>query len=406
MTATPMPARVDIAVVGRGLVGMAAALALAREGRSVALIGPDPVRPAAAPGADNRVFALSAPSRALLEPLGIWGAIDAARMASVTDMRVHPAGRTQTRSLCFTAFESGVEALAWIVESSALARALAQALAFSAVRTFDASLAGLDSASSPHCVRLRFIDGRALEARLVIGADGAQSAVREFAGISSVWHDYPHHALVANFDTERPHRHIAWQWFGEHGILALLPLAPGASAAGRFSIVWSAPIGLAETLRELPGEAFAERVQDVSDHVAGRMNLISEVSVHPLRLGRVSTMIGPRLALVGDAAHGVHPLAGQGMNLGFGDLTELVSALRGERDPGARMALRRYERSRAEPVHTMQAVTDTLQKLFDPSALHTVRPLDRPLVLFRDLGWDLISRSGWLRRALVAHAIG
>jgi len=406
MTTAPLPARVDIAVVGRGAVGMAAALALAREGRSVALIGPDPVRPPVPTGADNRVFALSAPSRALLEPLGVWGAIDAARMAPVTDMRVHPAGGTQTRSLSFTAFESGIEALAWIVENSALARALAQALAFSTVRTFDASIAGLDPASSAHYARLRFNDGRALEARLVIGADGAQSAVREFAGISSVWHDYPHHALVANFDTELPHRHIAWQWFGEHGILALLPLAPGPSAAGRFSIVWSAPIGLAETLRELQGEALAERVQEVSDHVAGRMKLISAVSVHPLRLGRVSTMISPRVALVGDAGHGVHPLAGQGMNLGFGDLTDLVTALRGERDPGARLVLRRYERARAEPVQVMQALTDSLQKLFDPSALHTIRPFDRPLVLVRDLGWDLISRSGWLRRALVAHAIG
>lgn len=406
MSAFEVPLRVDIAVVGRGAVGMAAALAFARQGRSVALIGPDSLRPLAPAGTDTRVFALSAQSRALLEPMGVWGAIDAARIAPVTDMRVHPSGGTQARMLSFSAFEAGVEALAWIVENGALIHALHQALAFSTVRVLDASISGFESAASAHHARLNLADGRALEARLVIGADGASSAVREFAGITSVWSDYPHHALTANFDTDLPDRHIAWQWFGEHGVLALLPLPRGAHLGGRYSIVWSAPLALAEELRALPADALAARVEEVSDHVAGRMKLISGVGVHPLRLGRVSTMIGPRLALVGDAAHGVHPLAGQGMNLGFGDLDDLLAALKGVGDPGTYLALRRYERSRAEPVKAMQALTDMLQKIFDPVALARFSPLDRPLVLARDLGWDLISRSAWTRRALITHAIG
>jgi 2-octaprenylphenol hydroxylase len=270
----------------------------------------------------------------------------------------------------------------------------------------DASISGFECAASAQYARLSLTDGRALEARLVIGADGAQSAVREFAGIASVWRDYPHHALTASFDTELPSRHIAWQWFGDHGVLALLPLPPGKQAAGRFSIVWSAPFAMAEDLRALPAAALANRVEGVSDHVAGRMKLISGVGVHPLRLGRVSAMIAPRLALVGDAAHGVHPLAGQGMNLGFGDLDDLLSALKAVTDPGTFLALRRYERSRAEPVKAMQALTDMLQKIFDPVALARLAPLDRPIALARDLGWDLISRSGWVRRALITHAIG
>lgn len=401
-----IPMRVDVAVVGRGAVGMAAALALSREGRSVALVGPDPERHRLPPGADNRVFALSAQTRALLEPLGIWSAIEECRICPVSDMRVQPDGGGQARSLEFSAFEAGVDALAWIVESSALTHALSQALSFSAVRSVDAVISGLDYAPSASTARLRFSEGGALEARLVVGADGAGSAVRQFAGIGSEWRDYPQHALVANFDTEFPHRRIAWQWFGEHGILALLPLPPGETTAGRYSIVWSAPVSLADELRSLPGEALAARVQDVSDHVAGRMRLISDVSVHPLRFGRVASMIGARIALVGDAAHGVHPLAGQGMNLGFGDLADLVKSLRGSADPGSRLVLRRYERSRAEPVRTMQMLTDTLQKIFDPATLAALRPFDRPISLCRDLGWDLVSRSGWLRRVLISHAMG
>jgi 2-octaprenylphenol hydroxylase len=406
MNSSVIPMRVDVAVVGRGAVGMAAALAFARQGRSVVLIGPDSRRPLAPAGTDTRVFALSGQSRALLEPLGVWGAIDAARITPVTDMRVHPSGGTQARMLSFSAFEAGVEALAWIVENGALVHALHQGLAFSTARVMDVSISGFECAASAQYARLNLSDGRALEARLVIGADGAQSAVREFAGITSVWRDYPHHALTANFDTDLPDRHIAWQWFGEHGVLALLPLPPGEQAAGRFSIVWSAPLTLAEELRSLPADALAARVEAVSDQVAGRMRLISGVGVHALRLGRVSAVIGPRLALVGDAAHGVHPLAGQGMNLGFGDLDDLLAALKGVSDPGTFLALRRYERSRAEPVKAMQALTDMLQKVFDPVALARLAPFDRPLALARDLGWDLISRSGWVRRALIGHAIG
>ncbi len=406
MTARVIPMRVDIAVVGRGLVGMAAALAFARAGRSVALIGPEAPPPQYLPGRDPRVYALSAQTRALLEPLGIWGAIAPDRIASVTDMRVYPESGGQSRGLHFSAFETGVEALAWITENGALAQSLRQALQFSPVRPVEGRLAGVSCGPRDAFARLQLEDGRAFEARLVVGADGMRSATRELARIPSEWRDYPQHALVANFDCERPHRHIAWQWFGEYGILALLPLPPGPDAPGRYSMVWSAPVVLAEHLRQLEADALCRQVEAASASVAGSMTLISEVAVHPLQMGRVSTLIGPRLALIGDAAHGVHPLAGQGMNLGFGDLADLVSATSAGDDPGARAALRRYERSRAEPVLAMQTLTDTLQKLFDPNGLAPLQPLDRPVALLRDLGWDLIARSGWVKRALITHAMG
>jgi ubiquinone biosynthesis UbiH/UbiF/VisC/COQ6 family hydroxylase len=269
--------RVDVAVVGRGAIGMAAALALAREGRSVALIGPEPPQPRLPPGLDNRVFALSARSRSVLEPLGVWGALPPERLATVSDMRVHPSGATRERSLDFSAYAAGVDALAWIVENGALSHALSQALAFSPVRIVDGTLAALTAGPRDAHARVLLEDGRSLEARLVIGADGARSAVRERAGIDADWRDYPQRGLVANFDCTRPHRGIAWQWFGPHGVLALLPLPAGAGSAGRFSIVWSAPLALAEELSSCSPQALAERVEAMSDGVAGKMTLVSRV---------------------------------------------------------------------------------------------------------------------------------
>jgi ubiquinone biosynthesis UbiH/UbiF/VisC/COQ6 family hydroxylase len=406
MNARVIPMRVDVAVVGRGAIGMASALALAREGRSVALIGPEPPQSRLSPGQDNRVFALSARSRSVLEPLGVWAALPPERLEAVTDMRVHPSGATRERSLDFSAYAAGVDALAWIVENGALSQALSQALGFSPVRLVEGTLAALTAGPRDAYARVLLDDGRSLEARLVIGADGAQSAVRERAGIAADWRDYPQRAVVANFDCTRPHRGIAWQWFGSHGVLALLPLPAGAGSGGRFSIVWSAPLALAEQLCNASPQALAERVEAMSDRVAGAMALISRVDSYPLRIGRMAALIGPRVALVGDAAHGVHPLAGQGMNLGFGDLFDLLGALRGAEDPGERLTLRRYERSRAEPVLTMQTLTDGLQKIFDPDTLAAWSPLDRPIQWARDLGWDVVARSSLLKRLLSARALG
>jgi ubiquinone biosynthesis UbiH/UbiF/VisC/COQ6 family hydroxylase len=429
MTGSRYASVFDVAVVGRAAVGLATGLALARAGLRVAMVGPDaqgaetarsaPGQPgaagfvAASPRVagdwDNRVFALSPSSRALLDALGAWQAMDAERVAPVHDMRIWPEAAGDGRStlapkaLHFSAWQARIDALAWIVENRNLTRALAQACRFAGFATFDSPLSALDLEGDSAAARLVLADGRTLKARLVVGADGANSRVRELAGITGSLTDYPQRAVVANFDTALPHRDCAYQWFGEHGILALLPL-PGQ----RCSIVWSAPHALADALLALEPAELAARVEAVSGGMLGQMTPIGPAAGWPLRLGKVDALVAHRVALVGDAAHVVHPLAGQGMNLGFGDVQALADTMRGReapRDPGERLLLRRYERSRAEPVLAMRLATDGLQKLFDPGSALSQGPFGAPLTALRGLGWQAVASSGLLRRLLVSQAV-
>ena len=396
----------DVAVVGRGAIGAATALVLARQGRSVALVGPEAVaRERVAPGLDNRVFALSPASRQLLGSLGVWQALEPARLAPVYDMHVHAEQGQGARALDFSAYEAAVEALAWIVEGGDLTRALNQALGFSSIRRLDSTVTRLDLSGPAHAI-LELANGQKVRARLVVGADGADSSVRRLAGIEAKFADYPQRAIVANFETAQPHRDAARQWFGEQGVLALLPLPSpdSATGGGRTSIVWSAPLELADELLALAPDQLATRIEALCGASLGTMRPLSRVDSYPLRLGQVSRLIGLRVAVVGDAAHVVHPLAGQGMNLGFGDIASLRDALAGAPDPGERAVLRRYERSRAEPVLTMRLLTDALQKLFDPGHGASLGALAGPLRAARDLGWRIVSESGWLRRRLIEHA--
>jgi ubiquinone biosynthesis UbiH/UbiF/VisC/COQ6 family hydroxylase len=403
--AAPQPLY-DVAVVGRGPVGAAAALALSRTGLKVACVGPRAEAPPPAAGAeqpwDARVFALSAGARRLLGGLGVWDALDASRVAPVYDMRIYPSAEPGAPELHFDAYEARVEALAWIVEGSNLAATFERALSFAPVAAHEASLAALAFDEDPRAAVLSLDDGTRLRARLVVGADGGQSATRRLAGIAADLHDYPQTAVVANFATGAPHRDGAWQWFGAHGILALLPL-PGA----RCSMVWSAPHALADELMALPAEALAARVRAIAGERLGALAVITPAARFPLRRISPASMIGPRLALVGDAAHVVHPLAGQGMNLGFGDVAELAAVMTAResfRDPGDRLLLRRYERARREAVAAMRWTTDGLQKLFDPAIAQAWGPVATPVGLVRDLGWRAVAASGWLRRQLVAAA--
>lgn len=389
----------DVVVVGRGPVGAAAALALAQSGCRVAILGE--AAPADDGGWDPRIYALSPGSRALLARVKVWDALDAARIAPVYDMRIYPSLAEDAPELHFDAYEARVEALAWIVEGRNLAATFARALSFSSVVCVPGQLAQMTT-DAPEGARLTLADGVTVRAKLVVGADGAASPVRQLSGLAHVERPYPQTAVVANFETGLPHRDGAWQWFGEHGILALLPL-PGQ----RCGIVWSAPHALAAELRALPAQALAERVEQVSRGTLGRLVPLTPAESFPLRRIDVASMIARRVALVGDAAHVVHPLAGQGMNLGFADVSALVAVLAGRerfRDLADPLLLRRYERARKEAVASMRLATDGLQRLFDADTVRALGPFGAPMARLRDAGWRAVAASGWLRRRLAGAA--
>jgi ubiquinone biosynthesis UbiH/UbiF/VisC/COQ6 family hydroxylase len=242
---------------------------------------------------------------------------------------------------------------------------------------------------------LTLSDGQALQAHLIVGADGGHSWIRQQAGINTTGHEYGQLGVVANFITEKPHGNIARQWFRRDGILAWLPL-PG----NRMSMVWSTFQQNAQALLALDAQALCGRVAEAGEHALGALELITPAAGFPLRLQNAVDVVKPRLALIGDAAHLVHPLAGQGVNLGFHDAEKLAQALiqRGARaDVGDVMLLRRYARASRGDVVAMQTVTDGLQKLFNN---------DKPLLaMLRNVGLGVVNRQGWLKRHLMAHAV-
>lgn len=388
------PTQVDVLIAGAGLVGLALAAALARSGLSVALADRTPVAmpelPADAENWDSRVYAISPGSAAFLRAIGAWQHLGCDSVEAVESMRVEGDGGA---SLEFSANDLGERALAWIVEERSLRAGLLPRVRTEGV----AVLAPREFASlgwSPDHAELRFADGGAIAARLIVAADGLRSWIREAAGIIVAPKSYGQTAVVANFSCERAHHGRASQWFlDDGGILAWLPL-PGR----RMSMVWSAPAALAEELLQLEPAALATRVAAAGQHALGGLTCITPARGFPLSSLRLPTAVGHRLALVGDAAHGVHPLAGQGVNLGFGDAETLASVLHARgpvTDPATPFLLARYARRRAEPVQAMHLVTDGLARLFGATApwVKTARNLGLAAVDRLPLAKRLLARS-------------
>lgn len=395
----------DVAIVGGGLVGLSLTCALHGSGLRVALLDRAPPAlplpaalhdstarpPDAADDWDVRVYAISPGSETFLSACGAWP--QTVRKAPVAAMEVF--GDAGGARLAFDAHRARVAHLAHIVENRVLIDAL-----WRRVREVSVQLL-----APVQCLSVAFedtaavlsLDGREpLRARLLVAADGAQSWLRAQAGIEAVVTPYSQTAVVANFACERPHRGVALQWFRTDGVLALLPL-PG----NRCSMVWSADEGLAGELMAVTGEELGRRVGDASGARLGRLQQITPPAVFPLQLVRVAQLVCPRLALVGDAAHNLHPLAGQGVNLGFQDVRELARVLlqRGMcHDVGEHRLLRRYERARREDILAMTWVTHGLQRLFSGAS--------PPKSWIRNRGLSLVDRAGPIKQFLIRHALG
>jgi ubiquinone biosynthesis UbiH/UbiF/VisC/COQ6 family hydroxylase len=384
----------DAIVVGAGVVGMACALGFAQSGLRVALVGPrvEPATPTPDAPFDTRIYAVAPATAALLTRLAVWPRLNVARTVPVERMRVFG---DRGDELAFDAYGAAVERLATIVEEAELARVLDAACAFQpGIERHEAGFERLDASAAGVAVTLA--DGTALEGALLVGADGAQSAVRAAIGSNARVSDYQQSGVVCNFRAARPHLGTAWQWFTDEGVLALLPLADD-----HVSMVWSAPTALATELLALDADALAARVTARSGGVLGDLAPAGNAASFPLRLVVVDRLIGAHVALVGDAAHVVHPLAGQGLNLGLQDvaaLLEVVQAREPIRAIGDAVLLRRYERSRAEPIALMRAATDGLARLF---------AADDPLArLARNAGLSAVNRLSPLKSLLIRQALG
>lgn len=385
----------EILVCGSGIAGLAAALGLARQGLGVSLLGPAVQQPVL--GADAyhpRVYAISQASRGLLETLGVWRMLDARRVTPVEAMEVHG---DSGGHVTLHAWQATQEHLAWIIEAGEMERVLQQAIQVYGLRWWQEKFTRLEG-------RVACTDtGRRLPFDLLVGADGARSPVRRAAGISHTSQPYGDSGVVAHLNAGLPHQNIAVQWFTGDSILALLPM-PDTAEGPQVSMVWSLPEQAAADLMAMEPAARARfletRLAAVTGGRLGRLTLRSTPFAFPLFLER-SGMVAPGVALVSDAAHRVHPLAGQGLNLGLGDVRELLRVLADKesyRGVGDERVLSRYRRARAQPILAMSAATDGLHRLFATQAA--------PVVALRNLGMQAVDRLPMVKRFLIGGAAG
>ncbi|MBU3599884.1 FAD-dependent monooxygenase [Polynucleobacter sp. 30F-ANTBAC] len=396
----------DLIIVGAGIAGKATALRLARLGLKIVHIAPN-----FDPGIhcnddltwDSRIYALSSSSQQLLSDMNVWAAMDHGRTQIVSDMRIFGDSGQAQDELHFSAYSATVPQLAWIVEASHIERTLDAASQFQGnIQRITDKIS--DFISTKDAVTVHTESGQSFTAKLLIAADGARSPIREKLQIETPINDYGQTAVVANFECELDHQGTACQWFLENGeILALLPL-PNK----KLSMVWSAQAAHAEQLQQCNPETLSSAVMAAAFGSVrqrfGTLKVITNPKNFPLRRMKAQRIIAPdqhpRIILIGDAAHVMHPLAGQGLNLGLrdvatlGQLIETKEAFRSIDDP---VLLRRYERSRHGDTDALLFTTDQLQKLFaSPSGL---------LKTVRNMGMGLVNRSRFLKRQLIKKAL-
>ena len=365
----------DIAIVGAGMVGAALALSMAQQGFDVALVESRAAPPwRAEDEVDLRVVALAASSIQLFGRLDVWKAIAYARASAYRRMRVwdaHAPGE-----LSFDAADEGVAALGYIVENRLIQSLLWQALERHAEIALRCPTEVVGTELAQDRRTLLFDDGTRLAAKLIVAADGAESALRKMVGIATQDRNYAQRAIVAHVATERLHEATAWQRFLPQATLAFLPLVDGRS-----SIVWSVPDAQATRLLALDDVQFRSELGAAFDFRLGAIGAVTPRAAFPLRLRLAERYLAPRFAAIGDAAHVVHPLAGQGVNLGLRDVAEFVDVLSAARDAkrdfASEYTLRRFERRRRSDNALSAYAFDAIQRVFgsDASALAALRGL-------------------------------
>jgi ubiquinone biosynthesis UbiH/UbiF/VisC/COQ6 family hydroxylase len=380
----------DIVIIGGGLAGASLAAGLAESGLGLALIERK-APPLPDPDWDSRIYALTPASIAFLDRIGAWRRLEARRVTPIYEMRVF--GDDGRSRLDFSAYESGVLQLAATVESGRLHHALWQGLERQRNLSLLCPAAPSELRRREDRVEIVLEDGNVVTAKLAVGADGADSWARRAAGIEVRSGSYEQLGVVANFACARAHRNIAYQWFRRDGVLAYLPLPDR-----RISIVWSAPETHARDLLALAPAALCARVSVAGDEALGTLEPLTAPAAFPLSRMFADRMAQGRIALIGDAAHVLHPLAGQGVNLGLGDAHSLADLLRGAPDPGDSLALRRYERARAEDILALRWVTDGLFRLFDAD--------HRVAARIRNFGLNLTNSNPVIKTLLARHAMG
>jgi 2-octaprenylphenol hydroxylase len=386
----------DTLIVGGGMVGNALACALGQQEFRVAVIElREPAREWPADEIDLRVSALTRASQNILQNLGAWERMAQLRVSPYQEMQVWDAeGSGSIHFGCSEIWESD---LGHIVENRVTQLALWEQLEKlpNVHRFCPATIEKVELDGPRPLIQLE--DGSRLSTELLVGADGRDSRIRQAAGIKTRGWDYDQHGLVSTVKTEKPHRETAWQRFMPTGPLAFLPLNDG-----RCSIVWSTSPERASELLELKDTAFCDALSEASGFVLGRIQKCGPRAAFPLRLQHANNYVQPGLALVGDAAHAVHPLAGQGVNLGFLDAATLaevlVDARRKGRKLGALSTLRRYERARKGANMGMLAAMDGFKRLFSNK--------DISLSLLRNLGLNLTDAAWPVKHLIMRRALG